>query len=137
MTLFNQYSVWEMALFLISTFNAILFLQSGLDKVFDYSSNRSWLEGHFANSILRGTVGILLPVITLLELLAGCTSAAAAILEITGGHQRVMATSLTLCSLSLLALFFGQRVAKDYAGAFTLAGYFAVELLGFLLLLRG
>ncbi|MEA2554314.1 MAG: hypothetical protein QOJ65_2490, partial [Fimbriimonadaceae bacterium] len=36
--------------------------------------------------------------------------------------------------LSLVMLFAGQRFAKDYAGAATLATYFAVSLLGLALM---
>ena len=35
---------------------AILFLQSGLDKVFDFKGNLEWLTGHFSKPFLRGMV---------------------------------------------------------------------------------
>ena len=35
-------------------FLAILFLQSGIDKVVDRSGNLEWLTGHFASSPLAG-----------------------------------------------------------------------------------
>ena len=35
---------------------AILFLQSGLDKVLDFGGNLGWLSGHFAKTPLRGAV---------------------------------------------------------------------------------
>jgi uncharacterized protein (DUF697 family) len=40
---------------------------------------------------------------------------------------------LVFSMLSLLCLFFGQRLAKDYAGAVVLASYVAVALLGLIL----
>ncbi|MBL8003027.1 MAG: hypothetical protein JNL05_13820, partial [Flavobacteriales bacterium] len=43
---------------------AILFLQSGLDKAFNWKGEMTWLTGHFAKSPLKGTVPLLLPVIT-------------------------------------------------------------------------
>ena len=49
---------------LICAFMAVLFLQSGLDKVFDYQGNLSWLTGHFSKSIFNGMVPILLTVLT-------------------------------------------------------------------------
>ncbi len=54
-----------------SAFLAILFLQSGIDKVIDYRSNLEWLKGHFAKSTLGGVVPILLTAITILEVTAG------------------------------------------------------------------
>src|SRR4029079_15399345 len=58
-----------------SAFFAILFLQSGIDKVIDRRGNLEWLTGHFAKSPLAGIVPLLLGVITVLELSAGLLSA--------------------------------------------------------------
>ena len=49
----NIDSLSLMQIFAVS-FLAILFLQSGLDKVFDWKVNLEWLKGHFADSILAG-----------------------------------------------------------------------------------
>jgi uncharacterized membrane protein YphA (DoxX/SURF4 family) len=49
-----------------SVFLAILFLQSGIDKIVDRSGNLEWLKGHFANSPLAGIVPALLTAITIL-----------------------------------------------------------------------
>ena len=54
---------------------AILFLQSGLDKALDWKGNMAWLTGHFAKSPLKGTVPLLLSVITAIELSAGACAA--------------------------------------------------------------
>src|SRR5881227_2745784 len=58
-----------------SAFLAILFLQSGIDKVVDRRGNLEWLKGHFAKSPLAGMVPLLVTVITLLEIAAGALSA--------------------------------------------------------------
>jgi hypothetical protein len=42
--------------------------------------------------------------------------------------------ALTLCSTTVLALFFGQRISKDYQGSAAMAGYFAVCLLSLMAL---
>jgi hypothetical protein len=55
---------------------AILFIQSGLDKVFDWRGNLEWLTGHFSKTFLRGTVPPMLATITLMELATGFLSAA-------------------------------------------------------------
>ena len=39
---------------------AILFLQSGLDKVFDWKGNLDWLTGHFAKTFMGRMVPLLL-----------------------------------------------------------------------------
>ena len=52
---------------LASAFLAILFLQSGIDKILDRRGNFEWLKGHFAKSPLAGIVPALLICITILR----------------------------------------------------------------------
>lgn len=107
-------------------FLAILFLQSGLDKVFNYKDNFDWLNGHFSKSPLKNTVGLLMPVITLLEVAAGlcCAIGVGQIFLSKGGQIGLVGAQLA--ALSIISLFFGQRIAKDYAGAGNLVPYFLV-----------
>src|SRR6266480_6894018 len=58
-----------------SAFLAILFLQSGIDKIIDHRGNLEWLKGHFAKSPLSGVVPVLLAALAILELAAGALSA--------------------------------------------------------------
>src|SRR5207244_11284892 len=60
---------------LASAFLAILFLQSGIDKVVDRRGNLEWLKEHFAKSPLAGMVPALLTAIAILEAAAGVLSA--------------------------------------------------------------
>lgn len=105
-------------------FLAVLFLQSGLDKVFNYKGNLEWLQGHFQNSPLRNLVKMMLPMITLLEVAAGVLSAAGLVVMLIDGSSSIGLYGAYLSGLSILALFFGQRIAQDYAGAATLTNYF-------------
>ncbi|RMG83941.1 MAG: DoxX family membrane protein [Bacteroidetes bacterium] len=109
---------------LVLAFLAILFLQSGLDKVFNYRGNLEWLTGHFAKSPLKNTVGLLLPVITVLEVGAGALSAIGLGDFMISGDPAVGLWGARLAALAVLSLFFGQRLAQDYAGAATLVPYF-------------
>jgi diacylglycerol kinase len=111
---------------LVSAFLTILFLQSGIDKVVDRGGNLQWLTGHFANSPLRGTIPLLLIVITILELGAGFLSGLGCVLVILHRGSSIAFYGAILAAVSLLALFFGQRMAKDYAGAAVLVSYFLV-----------
>lgn len=114
----------------ITAFFAILFLQSGLDKVMDYKGNFAYLSDHFKNSPLAGSVKMMLPVITVLEMLTGLLSAWSFLQLLLTGQSSAAIFSPALAAVSLLCLFFGQRVAKDYAGAASLVPYFAVAMLG-------
>jgi hypothetical protein len=111
-----------------SAFLAILFLQSGIDKVVDRRGNLEWLNGHFAKSPLAGVVPLMVSVITILELLAGALSAVGCATIILANDSRLAFCGAAISAVSIIALFFGQRMAKDYAGAATLVPYFLLTL---------
>ena len=100
-----------------SAFLAILFLQSGIDKIVDRRGNFEWLKGHFAKSPLAGIVPALLICITILEVAAGALSAIGCVLVILSRDSTIAFYGAAISAVAVLALFFGQRVAKDYAGA--------------------
>src|SRR3989442_1746004 len=107
-----------------SAFLAILFLQSGIDKVVDRRGNLEWLRGHFAKSPLAGMVPLLVTVITILEIAAGVLSAVGCALIVLARDSTLAFYGAAFAAISIIALFFGQRMAKDYAGAATLVPYF-------------
>jgi hypothetical protein len=109
-------------------FTAILFLQSGLDKVFDWKGNVEWLTGHFSKTFLAPITTIMVLKITVLELLTGLTAAAGIVYFFISGSTIVIFYAGILGAASITALFFGQRIAKDYAGAAVLVPYFLLML---------
>jgi uncharacterized membrane protein YphA (DoxX/SURF4 family) len=121
---------------LASAFLAILFLQSGIDKVVDHRGNLEWLTGHFAKSPLSGMAPLLLAIITFLELIAGVLTAVGCALVILGRGSSIAFYGAAMAATSILALFFGQRLAKDYAGAATLVPYFLLCLSAIYILAR-
>ena len=134
MILLNIFEAIASAQILCLAFLAILFLQSGLDKVFDYKGNLGYFKSHFANSPLKSTVGLLMPVITLLETAAGLTSAVGLVTLLLNGDTSIGLLGAQLSGISIVSLFFGQRIAKDYAGAATLVSYFVLVILSIYLL---
>jgi hypothetical protein len=112
----------------VSAFLAILFLQSGIDKVVDRRGNLEWLKGHFAKSPLAGMVPLLVTAITILEIAAGALSAVGCALIILNRDSTLAFYGALLAAISIIALFFGQRMAKDYAGAASLVPYFLLAL---------
>jgi diacylglycerol kinase len=119
-----------------SAFLAILFLQSGIDKALDRRGNLEWLTGHFAKSPLAGTVPVLLTIITILETAAGALSAIGCVLLIFWKDSTIAFYGAVISAVAILALFFGQRIAKDYAGAAVLVPYFLLTLVAIYLLAR-
>jgi hypothetical protein len=119
---------------LVSALLAVLFLQSGLDKVIDRRGNRAYLDQHFAKSPLAGTVGPMFVVITMLEVAAGALSGVGCILILLRRDTTVAFLGAVLGGVNIVALFFGQRMAKDYAGAAALIPYFLLALTAIYLL---
>jgi hypothetical protein len=119
---------------LVSAFLAILFLQSGIDKVIDRRGNLEWLKGHFAKSPLSGIVPLMVFVITIFELTSGALSLIGCALIIFSRDPTIACYGAVLSAVSILALFFGQRMAKEYAGAGVLAPYFLLTLAAIYLL---
>jgi hypothetical protein len=117
-----------------SSFLAILFLQSGIDKILDRRGNFEWLKGHFAKSPLAGIVPALLICITILEIAAGALSAVGCVFVILSRDSTVAFYGAAISAVAVLALFFGQRIAKDYAGAAVLVPYFLLILVAMYLL---
>ena len=119
---------------LASAFLAILFLQSGIDKILDRRGNFEWLKGHFAKSPLAGIVPLLLISITILEVAAGTLSAVGCVLVILWKDSTIAFYGAILSAAAITALFFGQRIAKEYAGAAVLVPYFLLTLVAIYLL---
>ncbi len=71
---------------------AILFLQSGVDKIVDRRGNLEWLKGHFAKSPLAGVVPALVTAITILELAAGVLSGVGcvSVIRFAGFNRRIL-----------------------------------------------
>jgi diacylglycerol kinase len=117
-----------------AAFLAILFLQSGVDKVVDRRGNLEWLKGHFAKSPLARVVPTLVTAITILELAAGVLSGVGSLALIVLRDSTVAFYGAVISAVSIIALFFGQRMAKDYAGAAVLVPYFLLTLVAIYLL---
>jgi uncharacterized membrane protein YphA (DoxX/SURF4 family) len=114
-------------------FTAILFIQSGLNKVFDWKGNLEWLTGHFSKTFVAGMVPMMLATITVLELATGIVAAGGFVKAILTGDTIFIFVSSILGAASLTALFFGQRIAKDYPGAAVLVPYFILMLIAMVL----
>lgn len=119
---------------MVLLFLAITFLQSGYDKFINYQDNLSWLKEHFKGTFFDGKVDLALKSILLMEVLAGILSVVGLLeLSISGGTTFGKYGAVLSC-ITLLMLLFGQRIAKDYDGARTIAIYFVSAVIGVYLL---
>ena len=119
---------------LVSAILAVLFLQSGIDKVVDRKGNREYLNEHFARSPLAGTVGPMFLVVTILEVTAGVLSGVGCVLLLLTHDSLLAYLGAVVAAVNIIALFFGQRVSKDYAGAAALVPYFLLAIVAIYLL---
>lgn len=115
---------------LILFFLIVTFLQSGIDKVTDWNGNVSFIKEHFKNSPFKNSVPLLLVIILVMELLAGALMFVGIFNLATTGAKDLALIGVELAALSLIFLLIGQRLAKDYAGAMTLAVYFIIAIFG-------
>jgi hypothetical protein len=119
---------------LVSAFLAILFLQSGIDKIVDRQGNLEWLKGHFAKSPVAGIVPLMFLVLTIIEVSAGLLNGIGLLALIFFHSSMIAFYGAVVSAIAILALFFGQRVAKEYAGAAILVPYFLLTLVAIYLL---
>lgn len=115
---------------LCGLFLAVTFLQSGFNKLRDYSGNKSYFTSLFEKTFLRRVAGILLPVIMVLEIVCGMGMLSGIVLMYGYLNPNILGYALALSALTLILLLTGQRIAKDYAGAASLTGYFIIAILG-------
>ena len=115
---------------LVLIFLAVTFIQSAYDKVFDWQGNIEWLKGHFANtSLLKNNVPLALGIILLLELVTGVLTLVGCVQILINGERTFGFYGAVISCITLIMLLLGQRLAKDYDGARTIATYFVQAVL--------
>ena len=128
----------DIACFLSTIFFSILFLQSGFDKLINRSDNIAYFKESFSKTYFNNYIVLLFWIITLLECVTGiiCFFSLFFLLSATTIPMAYNGISigLILSNITIICLFMGQRIAKDYAGAASLSVYFLISLLGLFLL---
>ena len=130
MSVFNNHS----AEILVLLFLIITFLQSAIDKITDWKGNVDFITGHFKNSPLKNMVPLLLLNVLIFEIGAGILMLIGVYFILAEGDGTVAKVGLEFAAITLLMLLIGQRLAKDYAGAMSLAVYFILTIFGIYLL---
>ena len=123
----SPHSLMEIA---VGLFFAILFLQSGWDKTDDRQGNISWMKLQFQKTALGRFVPFLLSLITVMELASGTFSLGGVVVLIWKGCSYWIYIGMLCSAATLLALFAGQRISKEYGGAASLVSYFILALIG-------
>jgi len=119
----------------IPIFLMIVFFQSGLDKIIDKAGNLDWLKEHFSKTVLKNIIPHLLIVLTIFEIISGLLFFVGIIFYMIYDQPQYIIYGLIISNITILCLFFGQRVAKDYVGAADLVNYFTLSVIGLLVFL--
>ena len=119
-----NFNTIEIVQVLSSIFFAIVFFQSGIDKVMDRKGNINFFENHFKNTLFHKIYAQALTALMLLELIAASLCAYGCIYSIVYKNTDFIFYGLLVTSFILLSLLLGQRIAKDYVGAADITIYF-------------
>ena len=123
----------KIAFLLILSFFSIVFIQSGLDKVFDRSGNLNFLYDLLGSVFHKALIHVAFVAVTVLELGSGLFCLAGVFNSFFNDSSSLGLIGLIIGSIALLVLLFGQRVSKNYEGAKTITIYFILSIIGVLL----
>ena len=115
---------------LILSFFSIVFIQSGLDKVFNKKENLSFLYELLGKVFSKSLILVAFYSITLLELASGFLCLIGVLEIIVDGSSTLGYWGLIVGALALLILLFGQRMSQNYDGAKTITIYFILTVFG-------
>ena len=123
----------KIAFIFVLAFFLIVFIQSGLDKVFDYKGNLSFLNNSLGSFFSKQLITLALISVTILELTSGLLCLLGIVDVIFNDSNFIGLIGVIIGSVALLILLFGQRVSKNYDGAKTIAIYFILAMIGIVL----
>lgn len=109
-------------------FLIVTFLQSGIDKLTDWKGNVGFIREHFKNSPLKSSVPLLVGIILVMEIGASFFMLFGVYELFVEGTSSTAFLGAQISAVTLILMLIGQRLAKDYAGAMTLAIYFIINM---------
>ena len=120
----------ELCQILIAIFLFIAFFQSGLDKVVDRKGNLDFLKAHFSDSPVIKIIPFMLSILTFLEIIGSLMLGYGVYYAFVNRSTLWIFYGFVVIAITIIILFAGQRIAKDYLGAADLVPYFILIMLG-------
>jgi len=120
----------ELCQIFIAIFLFIAFFQSGLDKVIDRKGNLDFLKAHFSDSPIIKIIPIMLLILTFLEIIGSLMLGYGVYYAFVNRSTVWIFYGFVVIAITIIILFAGQRIAKDYLGAADLVPYFILIMLG-------
>jgi len=114
----------------VLAFFFIVFIQSGVDKIYDHKGNLAFLNDLLKTYFSPPLIAFALIVVTIFELISGILCIIGIVDFIFNKSNFIGLLGLIIGSFALLILLFGQRVSKNYDGAKTIAIYFILAMIG-------
>ncbi len=119
---------------LILFFLTITFLFSGLEKILNWKESLQFYSDHFKNTIIKNRLSVFLIIVIIGEIVCGFLSILGIFKIAYSGDKLYGYYATIFAALILLAMLFGQRIAKDYTGAMNITVYFILTIFGVYLL---
>lgn len=121
---------------LVFAFWSVTFIESAGSKIFDIQGNLDYFRGQFKNSVLAPIIDPCFYFILLLEITSGVLSLVSLVLLyfFLDHFFKFSVINMGVICFTILSLFSGQRIAKDYAGASGIVGYLIVCLISLMAL---
>ena len=120
----------ELCQIFIAIFLFIAFFQSGLDKIIDRKGNLDFLKAHFSDSPIIKIIPIMLLILTFLEVIGSLMLGYGIYYAFVNRSTLWIFYGFVVIAITIIILFAGQRIAKDYLGAADLVPYFILIMLG-------
>ena len=120
----------ELCQIFIAIFLFIAFFQSGMDKVVDRKGNLDFLQAHFSDSPIIKIIPIMLLILTFLEIIGSLMLGYGVYYAFVNRSTVWIFYGFVVIAITIIILFAGQRIAKDYLGAADLVPYFILIMLG-------
>ena len=120
----------ELCQIFIAIFLFIAFFQSGLDKVVDRKGNLDFLKAHFSDSPVIKIIPFMLLILTFLEIIGSLMLGYGVYYAFVNRSTLWIFYGFVVIAITIIILFAGQRIAKDYLGAADLVPYFILIMLG-------
>lgn len=130
MTNTSQYT----AQIFILIYIVITFGYSAIEKLLQWKESTGFYENHFRETSLKNTIPFLLKVVILLEIITVIICVIGLLGLIVFSNKEFGFYGLILAAITLIGLMFGQRIAKDYAGAMNITVYFILTIIGVFML---
>ncbi len=130
MSIFNNHS----AEILILLFFIITYVVSVLEKISDWKGTVHYYSEHFKKTIFSKIIPLLLFNVVLFETITLFWLMLGLYFMVKDANLLIAKIGLELSAITLLMFLLGQRLAKDYPGAMSIAVYFILNCFGIYLL---